>query len=185
MYDPSLQLLSISEELQEKIFPHNIIEKGIFVVNDSVFSRLIIILSVAAILVAAGGGIGWTIYRIVDIGFQTVLLGIQYVVLLLVSALIIVVFVSLLIRSCYKITDKEIVLWFGIIKSSYKIAEIESVHLFTKTNKLVVYFKNERYTVIVVKPEWNNEFIKDLLSKNEKIRYDVSTTDKDGDDFVE
>lgn len=149
------------------------------------FSKLIIILSIAAILVAAGGGIGWTIYRIVDIGFQTVLLGIQYVVLLLVSALIIVVFVSLLIRSCYKITDKEIVLWFGIIKSSYKIADIESVHLFTKTNKLVVYFKNERYTVIVVKPEWNNEFIKDLLSKNEKIRYDVSTTDKDGDDFVE
>ena len=50
MYDPSLQLLSISEELQEKIFPHNIIEKGIFVVNDSVFSGFIVV--VALLLVA-------------------------------------------------------------------------------------------------------------------------------------
>ena len=50
LYDPSLQLLSISEELQEKIFPHNIIEKGIFVVNDSVFSGFIVV--VALLLVA-------------------------------------------------------------------------------------------------------------------------------------
>ncbi len=141
------------------------------------FSKPILILSILAILVAAGGGIGWTVYRMIHIGFQTVLLGIQYVVLLLVSALVIVIFVSLLIRSFYTVTDKEIVLWFGIIKSSYKIADIESVHLFTKTNKLVIYFKNDKYTVIVVKPEWYNEFTKELLSKNESIRYDVSTSD--------
>lgn len=141
------------------------------------FSKPILLLSVLAILVAAGGGIGWTVYRMVNIGFQTVLLGIQYVVILLVSVLIIVIFSALLIRSYYKITDKEIVLWFGIIKSTCKIADIESIHLFTKTNKLVLYFKNERYTVIVVKPEWYNQFTKDILSKNGKIRYDVSTTD--------
>ena len=141
------------------------------------FSKPILILSILAILVAAGGGIGWTVYRMIHIGFQTVLLGIQYVVLLLVSALVIVIFVSLLIRSFYTVTDKEIVLWFGIIKSSYKIADIESVHLFTKTNKLVIYFKNDKYTVIVVKPEWYNEFTKELLSKKENIRYDVSTSD--------
>ncbi len=146
------------------------------------FSKLIFILAIAAIAVAAGGGIGWTVYRMINIGFQTVTLGIQYVVLLLVSVLIIVLLTSILIRSSYKIKDKEVVLWFGFIKSSYKIADIESVHLFTKTNKLVLYFKNERYTVIVVKPEWYNEFIKELLSKNDKIRYDVSTSDGTDDE---
>lgn len=146
------------------------------------FSKLIFILAIAAIAVAAVGGIGWTVYRMINIGFQTVTLGIQYVVLLLVSVLIIVLLTSILIRSSYKITDKEVVLWFGFIKSSYKIADIESVHLFTKTNKLVLYFKNERYTVIVVKPEWYNEFIKELLSKNDKIRYDVSTSDGTDDE---
>ena len=143
------------------------------------FSIPVIILSIVAILLALGGGIGWTVYRIINIGFASVLLGIQYVVLLLVSLLIVIVFLSLLIRSYYKITDQELILRFGIIPTKYKISEIESVHLFTKTNKLVVYFKGEKYTVIVVKPEWHNEFIKDLISRNEKIRYDVSTSDKD------
>ena len=38
--------------------------------------------------------------------------------------------------------------------------------------------------MIVVKPEWYNDFIKELLSKNSKIRYDVSTTDGTEDDDV-
>ena len=86
---------------------------------------------------------------------------------------------ALLIRSVYKVTDSEIVLWFGIVKSVYKIKDIESIHLFTKTNKLVLYFKDGKYTVIVVKPEWYNDFTKDILAKNDKIRYDVSISDKD------
>ena len=104
---------------------------------------------------------------------------IQHVAVLIVAALAIVIFVSLLIRSVYKITDTQIILWFGIVKQTFKIADIESVHLFTKTNKLVIYFKDDKYTVIVVKPEWYNEFTKEILARNDKIRYDVSTTDKD------
>lgn len=50
LFDSSTQLLSISEELQEKIFPHNVIEKGLFVVNDSVLSGFIV---VVVLLVAA------------------------------------------------------------------------------------------------------------------------------------
>lgn len=146
-------------------------------------SKLVLALLIAA-LAASFGGIGFTAYRIYRLGFSTVLLGIQHVVILIACVLLIVILVSILIRSCYKITDKEVLLWFGIIKSAYKIADIESVHLFTKTNKLVLYFKNERYTVIVVKPEWYNDFIKELLSKNSKIRYDVSTTDGTEDDDV-
>ena len=47
------------------------------------------------------------------------------------------------------------------------------MHLFTKTNKLVVYFKDDRYTVIVVKPEWYNEFVKDICKR--KPRTSVTT----------
>lgn len=139
-------------------------------------SGIALIFLIAA-LCASAGGIALTVYRIGKYGFSTVLLGIQHVVILAACGLLIVLLVSILIRSVYTITDKEIVLWFGIIKSTYKIADIESVHLFTKTNKLVLYFKNERYTVIVVKPEWYNEFTKEILAKNDRIRYDVSVTD--------
>ena len=130
------------------------------------------------------GGIAFTIYRIYKYGFADAQLIIQHAVVLIVGALAIALFASILIRSVYKITDTEIVLWFGFIKSAYRIADIESVHLFTKTNKLVLYFKDEKYTVIVVKPEWHNDFIKEILSKNADIRYDVSTTDSDDIDAL-
>lgn len=142
-------------------------------------SKTATILTVAGILLGLGA-IGFTIWRILfRTGFSEPLYIIQHVVLLLVGALAIVIFSSILIRSVYKITDKEIVLWFGIIKSTFKIADIESLHLFTKTNKLVIYFKDEKYTVVVVKPEWYNEFCKEILARNENIRYDVSVTDSD------
>ncbi len=137
-----------------------------------------VLLSVLGILLGAGG-IVFTIFRIINYGFSSAQLIIQHVVLLIVSPLAVSIFASILIRSVYKVSDKEIILWFGFIKSTYKIDEIESIHLFSKTNKLVIYFTNEKYTVVVVKPEWYNNFTKDILSRNNKIRYDVSTTDRD------
>lgn len=155
----------------------------IFAMNTYKFklSTPAILLSLLGILLG-GGGIAFTIFRILKYGFSSPQLIIQHVVLLIVSPLAIAIFAAILIRSAYKVSDKEIVLWFGFIKSTYKIAEIESIHLFSKTNKLVIYFINDKYTVIVVKPEWYNEFTKDILSRNSKIRYDVSTTDKDDTD---
>ena len=142
------------------------------------FSKLVLVL-IGLAIAAALAAVAYTVYRIYLYGFSSPLLVIQHVAVLIVAALAIVIFVSLLIRSVYKITDTQIILWFGIVKQTFKIANIESVHLFTKTNKLVIYFKDDKYTVIVVKPEWYNEFTKEILARNDKIRYDVSTTDKD------
>ena len=144
-------------------------------------SKTAVILSVLAILLSLGG-CGWTIYRIIALGFPTFTVGLQHIVMLIVCALLLLVFISLLIKSFYRITEKEIILRFGIIKSVYKIEDIISVHLFSKTNKLVVYFKNETYTVIVVKPEWYNEFIKTRTSANKEIRYEVSYAEEDETD---
>lgn len=141
-------------------------------------SKIAVLFCILGLLLGAGG-IAFTVYRILRLGFTSPQLIIQHVILLIIAPLAIAIFASILIRSVYKVTDKEIVLWFGFIKSSYSIANIESIHLFSKTNKLVLYFKDEKYTVIVVKPEWYNDFTKDILSRNNKIRYDVSTTDKD------
>lgn len=144
-------------------------------------SKVAALLSALAIILSLGG-IALTVYRIIKIGFASFTVGVQHVVMLIVCVALLVVFISLLIRSYYKITDKEIILKFGVIKSVFKIEEITSVHLFTKTNKLVVYFKNETYTVIVVKENWHKDFIDDLLSKNDKIVYDVSYEESENDE---
>ena len=142
------------------------------------FSKLIILLQIAAMVLAAAA-IAYTVYRMITLGFGDASLIIQYVLLLLFGVGAIVIFSAMLIRSVYIVGKNEIILRFGLIKSVYKIKEIESIRLFSKTNKLVLYFKNEKYTVISVKPEWYNEFIREVLSHNLNIRYDVSITDKD------
>ena len=142
------------------------------------FSKLIILLQIAAMVLAAAA-IAYTVYRMITLGFGDASLIIQYVLLLLFGVGAIVIFSAMLIRSVYIVGKNEIILRFGLIKSVYKIKEIESIRLFSKTNKLVLYFKNEKYTVISVKPEWYNDFIREVLSHNLSIRYDVSITDKD------
>ncbi len=145
------------------------------------FSKTIILLQIAAMILAAAA-IVYTAYRMATVGFGSASLIIQYVVLLLFGVLALVIFSAMLIRSVYVVGKKEIVLRFGLIKTVYKIKDIESIRLFSKTNKLVLYFKNEKYTVISVKPEWFNDFIREVLSHNLNIRYDVSITDKDEDE---
>ena len=145
------------------------------------FSKTIILLQIAAMILAAAA-IVYTAYRMATVGFGSASLIIQYVVLLLFGVLALVIFSAMLIRSVYFVGKKEIVLRFGLIKTVYKIKDIESIRLFSKTNKLVLYFKNEKYTVISVKPEWFNDFIREVLSHNLNIRYDVSITDKDEDE---
>ena len=142
------------------------------------FSKLIILLQIAAMVLAAAA-IAYTVYRMITLGFGDASLIIQYVLLLLFGVGAIVIFSAMLSRSVDIVGKKEIILRFGLIKSVYKIKEIESIRLFSKTNKLVLYFKNEKYTVISVKPEWYNDFIREVLSHNLNIRYDVSITDKD------
>ncbi len=145
------------------------------------FSKTIILLQIAAMILAAAA-IVYTAYRMATVGFGSASLIIQYVVLLLFGVLALVIFSAMLILSVYVVGKKEIVLRFGLIKTVYKIKDIESIRLFSKTNKLVLYFKNEKYTVISVKPEWFNDFIREVLSHNLNIRYDVSITDKDEDE---
>ena len=129
-------------------------------------SKFAVLGCIAGILLGLGAA-GYTAYRIwrnlySELSVQLVL---QYAVVLLVAVLALVIFISVLAHSVYKITDKQIVLRFGIIKSVYTIADIVKIHRFTKTNKLVLYFKDQRFTVVVVKPEWYGDFVQDILAR--------------------
>lgn len=68
---------------------------------------------------------------------------------------------------------------FGVISSCFNIADIVEIHFFTKTRKLTLYFKNNRYIVISVKEEWYRDFIAELLKRNKSISYSESETDAD------
>lgn len=106
----------------------------------------------------------------------------QYSLLYLVAALTVILLVSLLISSYYSIDEKYFRTSFGIIKSKYEIAKIESIVLDRTTNKLSVYFDENTFIVIVVREEWYEKFISELLKVNPNVEYSILSKDNDSDE---
>ncbi len=100
----------------------------------------------------------------------------KYALLYLVSTLLAVLITAMLIRSQYVVTEKELILRFGLIRSKYALSKIYSVRLFRSTGKLAVYFDDfkTKYMIIAVKESWYDEFIQALLKRNERMEIDFS-----------
>lgn len=107
----------------------------------------------------------------------------KYLLLYLVSGLLSVLLVAMLIRSQYVLTENKLLMRFGFICQSYELKKIFSVHLFRGSGKLAVYFDDfkTKYTVIVVKSEWYDDFVKELLARNERIAFTFSTAEEEAE----
>lgn len=106
----------------------------------------------------------------------------RYVLMYFVSVAAFVLLLSLILSSHYQISDKKFKTSFGIIKSSYDIEKIQSVVLDRKTKKLSVYFDDNNFIVIVVKEEWYEDFIEELLKVNRNIEYTINSKENDIDE---
>lgn len=106
----------------------------------------------------------------------------RYVLMYFVSVAAFVILLSLILSSHYQISEKKFKTSFGIIKSTYDIEKIESVVLDRKTKKLSVYFADKNFIVIVVKEEWYQDFIDELLNANNKIEYTINSKENDIDE---
>ena len=107
---------------------------------------------------------------------------IRYILLFAVSVAMFIILISLLTSSYYSVDEKTLKTSFGVIKSKYELENVDSVILDRTTNKLSVYFKNESFIVIVVKPEWYDEFITAILEANPKIDYSIKSKENSPDD---
>ena len=104
---------------------------------------------------------------------------IKYALLFLVSIFGAVIVISMLCRSQYCLTEKELIMQFGIIKSRYEIKKIFSLQLLNGSKKLAVYFDDfkTKYMIIVVKEMWIDDFIKALLERKPGIEFSFSTAE--------
>lgn len=106
----------------------------------------------------------------------------SYGIMFIISVLMFVILVSLLVSSYYSVDSKILKTSFGIIKSKFKIENIESIVLDRQTNKLTVHFADKTFILIVVKPEWYEDFISELLKNNPKIEYTINSKENSPDD---
>ncbi|MDE5667271.1 MAG: hypothetical protein K2I29_03430 [Clostridia bacterium] len=106
----------------------------------------------------------------------------RYTLMYLVSTVTFVLLLCVLLSSYYSISGTTFKTSFGVIKSKYDISKIESVVLDRKTNKLSIYFGETDFIVVVVKEEWYEKFIDDLLQANPNIEYTIASKENDIDE---
>ena len=107
---------------------------------------------------------------------------IGYIAVIIVSVLMFIIAISLLASSYYAVGGKIFKTSFGIIKSKFNIDTIESIVLDRETDKLAVHFKDSTFIVIVVKREWYEEFITEILKCNPHIEYTINSKENSPDD---
>ncbi len=149
------------------------------------FSKLTLALIYIGIVLCIVG-VGINIYSVIVSDIMTaanpVYPIIQYTLMFLIPAVLLVLLISLLISSYYSIEGKTFKTSFGLIKSKYDISKIQTVILDRTTNKLSVHFDNNTFIVIVVKDEWYNEFIDALTKANSNIEYTINSKESNKKD---
>lgn len=149
------------------------------------YSKLIIVAIYAGIALALAA-FGVTLYNVIKGDFlqssNIIYPILSYGIMFLISVLMLVILVSLLVSSYYSVDSKILKTSFGIIKSKFKIENIESIVLDRQTNKLTVHFVDKTFILIVVKPEWYEDFISELIKNNPKIEYTINSKENSPDD---
>lgn len=149
------------------------------------FTKLTLIFIYLGILLAAVA-FGVNTYFVFADGIKTaanpVYPVLQYSLMYFVCVLLFVILISLLVSSYYAVDGDKLKTSFGIIKSKYDIKKIETIVLDRTTNKLSVYFEGNAYIVIVVKPEWYEDFTDAILKVNPKIEFSIKSKENKKDD---
>lgn len=107
---------------------------------------------------------------------------ISYCALFFASALMAVLLISFLVSSYYAVGENKFKTSFGFIKSTFKTDDIVKIVLDRETNKLTVHFKDASFVVIVVKAEWYEDFIAEILKCNTSIEYSIISKTNSPDD---
>ncbi|MBE7087029.1 MAG: hypothetical protein E7369_01865 [Clostridiales bacterium] len=126
---------------------------------------------IALVCLLSVAGLVWNIYNLIYFFPISVVKTVGYIIIVLLNGALSVVAISLVVYGRYVIKDGYIYACFGIIRTKYEIADVVEVAYFKKTDKLVVYFSDAKYTVIVISPTDYDEFVSEIRKINKKIIY--------------
>ncbi len=147
------------------------------------FTPLVIVLLIA-LLVIAVCCIGLNVYRLVDnilknneINFYS---WISYAVIILLSIIAIVLVISIFVKSYYEITEKAVILRWGLIKNEIDLKMVKQIKLSAVNHKLELIFEDESFFVILTNELWFEDFVDEIKQKRPQIVFvqDSVNTDK-------
>ena len=128
-------------------------------------------------------GIVWNIYNVISFAkLNLTLKAVSSSIIAVLALILSIVVLSVAFYGKYVIKDGFLYTYFGFFKNKTPVTEITEITHFKKSNKLVVYFCTNEYSVIVISPEKYDDFILALRDANKAIVYDAKI---DGEDMPE
>ena len=134
------------------------------------YSPLVKIL-IGIVIAIAAAGLTLNIITVINYAKSNAVLAVIYGVLCLLTALLLAEAVAIAFYGLYRIKDGYLYSFFGFIYSKTDVKNIVAAQVFKKTEKLVVYYKDEKFSVIIISPEKYEDFIAALLKENPDIKY--------------
>ena len=138
------------------------------------FSKVFYIVAIVGSLLALGC-IAINVIRLIGFLSKNVAPGfyewVSIIISVLLSIAFIVFIVAAIINSTYQITDKSVVLKWGVIKNVIDLSEVKQIKFTTNKNKLELVFEDESYFIIVVANDQKQAFIDEITKKFPNVSY--------------
>ena len=124
-------------------------------------------------------GLAWNVFNLTEYLWAGAFKITVYALIIALTALLATFTISMMVYGKYVIKNGYIITRFGLVFSRELIENVVQITHFKKSNKLVVYFKDDKYTVIVINESEYENFILAMREVNKKIIYDTKI---DGED---
>ncbi len=134
------------------------------------------------VLLLSTGGLVWNIFNFIEYySLNNIFKLISYALIIIISLFLTIFVLSVIFYGNYVVKGEYIYTCFGFFRAKYKIHDVVCISLFKKSSKLVAYFKDQTYTVIVIDQSFYDDFVLSIRKINPQIIYDTKI---DGEDIA-
>ena len=134
--------------------------------------NLLTVILLVLVTFFCGYGIVLNVTTLSEKGIETLTVILNAILIVLNLFLLFVVF-SVFAFGKYSIDEKGVTLRLGIFKVCYPKEQLHSIKLFSKTQKLVLFFGDGKYTVIVINASKYQTFCKELQNKFSSVYQEI------------
>ena len=124
------------------------------------------------VLALSVAGIAWNIFTIVQFAGLNLTKTVSSIIMCVLCAFLGFLATSIMISGKYVVKNDAIISYMGIIKTVFPIKDVTEITHFKKSDKLVLYYKPDKYVVIVIDPLCYDDFVKTVRQINPMIIFD-------------
>ncbi len=132
------------------------------------YTKMLWTLTIALLMIALAG-VAFNVFNLVklsEFGEKNI---VTYSILLAVNVALLVFCLSLLFFRSYEISDEFLTTRFGILKFKAKIKDVVEIIIYENQHKLVTYFADAKYSVIIIDENDYDAFCDAIKEKNPSV----------------